>query len=153
MQKENQQRLFSEFPQLYRDAKRHQSILSWGITCGNGWFPLLYELSREIEQVAEKANLQGDGYPRLAQAKEKMGSLRFYFRFGNEDAENENASPRSLAAEKQIQALAREAENKSMTICETCSKPGKLYKDGWWRVRCDRCEDEVKARQVIAESF
>jgi hypothetical protein len=142
MEKEDEQKLYAEFPQLYRDAKRPNSIMSYGLACDLGWFPLLYELSLAICLIAEKENLQGDWYPKFVQVKEKMGSGRFYLRVGPED--DGGSSPRLLAAAAQIQALCREAENMTMTICEICGKPGKLYRDNWWRVRCDKCEGRKK---------
>lgn len=142
MNKENKQRLFLEFPQLYREAIRHQSILSYGITCGNGWFQLIYELSREIEQVAEKVSLEGEGYPCLIRAKEKYGSLRYHVRI---DERNPTA--------KHFMELVREAENKSKSICETCGKPGAFIDDGWMRIRCEICEEDIQARNVIARGF
>src|SRR5450830_1151991 len=54
-----------------------------GIECGDGWFALIDRLSRACENEIETLMAQGvpkERWPRIAQIKEKFGSLRFYVR-------------------------------------------------------------------------
>jgi hypothetical protein len=141
MDKLCEERLVREFPMLYREYKREGSCMSWGFTVGQGWFPIVYELSREIEQAAEKFGVTNLVY--MVQVKEKFGMGRFAVRVGTEDQREEAGSSLDVAS-AHIQALCREAENKTKTVCELCAKPGTLIKDGWWRVRCVKCEEEKK---------
>ena len=61
------------------------------------------------------------------QVKEKFGYLHFY----------------ASGFTDEMDELVTEAENKSATICETCSKPGKLRNDlPWKRTLCNDCYTE-----------
>ena len=52
-----------------------------GIVCGDGWFDLIDTLCCTIQQSIE----HGDTPPlRVTQVKEKLGTLRFRIRGGNE---------------------------------------------------------------------
>jgi hypothetical protein len=161
MNKENTQKLMNDFPALYRGAITKEgerfSCMSFGFSCGDGWFRLIYDLSVAIEQEAREAGLdpKSEDWPKALQVKEKLATLRFYCQTGTPDecVDKEWAiekaggvlSLRPIAANEQIQKLIREAEKKSASLCEDCGLVGKLYRDGWWRVLCDPCEVKRKS--------
>ena|SRR6218665_2500226 len=75
-------RLYAEFPDLYRGHAKppSESAMCWGFECGDGWYPLLRELS-------EKLTLHLKSRPGLAfevtQVKSKFGILRYRARGGD----------------------------------------------------------------------
>ena len=98
-----------------------------GIECGDGWYAVVDRLCHACEQEIEALIATGvaqTNWPRVAQIKEKAGSLRFYL--------NGQATE---ALREQI----HQAEIESRSTCEQCGKPG-LLRDGRWRkTQCDTC--------------
>lgn len=158
MNKANTQKLYLDFPRLYRDASKdmRETCMCWGFACGDGWFRLIYELSEAIEAEARKVGLNpmSAGYPRALQVKEKFGTLCFYVATQQEDDEDGDPyecesqggmlSFRPVAGITAIRQIVREAENLSAHICEECGQAGTLRTDGWWHVKCDACEAKKK---------
>lgn len=148
----NTQKLFADFPRLYRQAKNSRSPMQFGFECGDGWFALIYRLSNDIEAEAKKLGLdpQSDAWPSALQVKEKFGKLNFYCDAGEstpaEGLEPEQAggfvSLRPWPGIQAIRALIANAEKESTKVCEDCGGEGKLHRDGWWRVLCDKCDLE-----------
>lgn len=60
------------------------------------------------------------------QVKEKFGTLRFYYRGGDDI----------------IDGMVRMAEAMSGVTCEECSAPAETHGPGWIRTICQPCEDE-----------
>lgn len=114
-----QQTLYDTFPNLYRQHKLPitQSCMGWGFSCGDGWYDLIYELSKKLEA---KGNVEA------TQVKEKYGTLRFYYSGGDEETDS----------------LIKEAEEKSAVTCESCGKPGSLTGKGWVTTLCQECFEE-----------
>ena len=112
-------------PNLY--AGRYNSPLEtcmcWGFECGDGWYRLLAELSLDLEDLIlmEPANTW-DSYQAM-DVKEKYGSLVFSMH-NSTDAMDD---------------LVEDAERRSLRICERCGENGKLFDEGWMKVRCDHC--------------
>ena len=101
-----------------------------GIECGDGWFALIDRLSRACENEIETLMAQGvpkERWPRIAQIKEKFGSLRFYVR-----------GP--LSDDLRAQIVQAEHED-SLCICERCGAVGKLREGRWRRTYCDNCDE------------
>ncbi len=152
-------RLSQDFPRLYRLEGRETCFTDWGVECGAGWFDLIYKLSADIEAAAREAGLDpnSDAWPRVAQVKEKFGTLRFYLDVaapwdpsefaveGNPDAGMFALRP--VAKAPRIRELIREAEARSADICEGCGAPGKLRKNYWIHTYCDLCEARYKRGQ------
>ena len=116
---ENTERLFREFPQLFRgkDLPLTQNLMPFGFECGDGWFDLVYTLATDITNHAAKKGFD----PIAVQVKEKYGGLRFYVH----------------CADERIFKLAAAAENRSYRICDTCGAPGKeVSLRGWIATRC-----------------
>ena len=86
--------------------------LKWGFECDNGWFQLLYALSKKLSHSVE-----------VLQVKEKFGTLRFYISGGTEDD----------------QAAVSKAENMSLHICELCGMDGEINN---YKVLCEHCRLE-----------
>lgn len=85
-------------------------VFSW---VGPGWHPFLEDLLDDLFALG------WDG--RVAQVKEKFGTLRFYV---------------GGTTDEQYAAI-RAAEKKSAVICEECGAPGKLRSGSWLKTYCD----------------
>jgi hypothetical protein len=126
-----QQKLFAAFPTLYRRRSLGQqgSCLAWGITCGDGWFDLVWGLSAALAQIPGCE---------LEQVKEKWGALTVHL----------HASKPGAAA------LCNEYRLRSMEVCEQCGGPGRLVDDlgaevgamSWLTALCP--EHEAAGRQA-----
>jgi hypothetical protein len=101
----------------------------YGIECEDGWLMLLGELDHGISRY--------DPWYRIAQVKAKFGTLRFYTELSDE---------LTAEAHDAINALIREAEERSSRVCERCGADGSIRRGGWIRVRCDECEDSTTER-------
>lgn len=144
MNEKNTKTLLKDFPRLYRNP-------NWEISCGDGWFDLIYKLSSDIETAARNAGLDkyADSWPMAIQVKEKFGILRYYLKtpYLKESLEHGMApNPggllefRPVASIESIRQLIAEAERKSVEICEACGLPGDLKQDNCWHVSCSLCE-------------
>ncbi len=117
--------LFRDFPNLYEGKGKPvtESLMPFGFACEDGWFDLIYELSKKITV------LDPEGKVEAAQVKEKFGGLRFYI----------NSAP------KEVHALIQEYEDKSYSTCEVCSAEGKCRDDlGWVRTLCNKHYKKIK---------
>lgn len=153
----NTQKMYADFPRLYRDVKNERSCMKWGFQCNDGWFELLYKLSADIEAEAKALgiNQDSDAWPKVLEVKEKYGLLKFYCYAGeNHDLDlvpevtGQLISFRPMPNIQSIRALIKNAEKASASICECCGCPSKLRIDGWWRVICDKCEAERRERRI-----
>lgn len=77
MKEELQQRLFDAFPVLYqlKDAPLTESLMSWGFCCSDGWFDILWRLSRDLE---EYNRVHPENPVMVRQVKTKFDELCFY---------------------------------------------------------------------------
>jgi hypothetical protein len=115
MNSENTNRLFEDFPELYRG--RHLPItenrMPYGFCCGDGWFEIIYNLSQQIQNYMQE-------HPEVAviavQVKQKFGELRFYMN-------------RSIP---ELDALIREATAQSLQTCDLTGQPGVLCQRGYF---------------------
>jgi hypothetical protein len=85
MSDELTQKLYAAFPRLYsgHDRPPSESSMCWGFECGDGWYQLLYDLSKDLTDYMEQnpsINLE------VMQVKSKFGSLRFHL---DEDQDDE----------------------------------------------------------------
>lgn len=120
MKKKLTDKLFEDFPKLYRG--RHLSItenlMPFGFECGNGWYDIIYDLSKAITKLDPKGNTAA------VQVKEKFGTLRFYVNQST-DAVND---------------IINQAEFESSRTCEHCGNHGTLHSDGWCITLCQPCK-------------
>ncbi len=119
-------KLLDDFPHLFRD--QNTTSMQHGFECGDGWFDLVYKLSRDIEAAARESGLSPDSpeWPWCRQVKEKFGSLRFIVFAGD----------RPLGLDERISELRLAALNQSLQICEDCGKPGVLVTDHGMATLC-----------------
>lgn len=130
-------KLLHDFPRLFRN--RQESSMQCGFECGDGWFDLIYTLSRDIEAAARESGLMLDSteWPLCRQVKEKLGSLRFVvFAIDGHDEVSERINDLRLAA-----------ENRSLQICEKCGNPCEFPPEGgiaafdFGKDRCCQCSE------------
>jgi len=112
----------------------------WGVECGDGWFSLVDRLSRECENEIERLQSLGvakERWPRVAQIKEKFGSLRFYTR---------GSLPEELR-----ERILKISEEESRCTCELCGAPRKPGpREAWRPTTCGDCADK-SAQQAVAQ--
>lgn len=79
--------LYETFPRLYRgkDKPVSTSMMSFGFECSDGWFDLVWTLSRAIEDIAAREGRSPDTeeWPEAMQVKDKLGRLRFHIKHGS----------------------------------------------------------------------
>lgn len=125
MDKKLEAKLVDKYPTLYSryggDIK--ETCMGWGMSCGDGWFKLLDELSANLEPLNVVA----------AQVKEKFGGLRFYIETCDESAFDK------------ADVFIDEAESESYKVCEICGKDGELRRGGWLQTTCDKCQTLCEA--------
>lgn len=130
MKKTMQDKLYADYPELFRQFKGDKSSysLGFGIECGDGWYWLIDRLCKCIQNyIAENNKTQVE----VVQIKEKNGGLRFY----TEHLDNI------------VWGMIWFAEQLSHTICESCgstdarteSASTSLGIEGWQRTLCGTC--------------
>jgi len=118
---ENTKKLLADFPDLYKQHKLPitHTCMCWGFETGDGWFDIIYNLSKKISKIAPQCE--------AAQVKEKFGSLRFY---------TDNSTD-------EVEKLIDEAEKESYKTCEFCgSKEDVFQTEGWISTICIKCNKE-----------
>lgn len=110
MNEANTKKLYKDFPKLYRgkDKTLQESLMPFGFMCDDGWFKIVYDLSKKISKIDPECE--------AVEVKEKFGGLRFYI----------NAS-----CGKVFDAIDK-AEELSYHVCEECGKKGVLREDLPW---------------------
>ena len=124
MNKRNTKRLFRKFDFYKPERPITEALMSFGFECGDGWFKIILDLSKEIEIYLEDVGDYENRPFEVIQVKEKFGTLRFYTNWGD----------------KKIYEMITDAENLSASTCEHCGKLGKSRKGSWIKVLCDNCD-------------
>ena len=157
MKLELQAKLFHRYPRFFRKPGGRfvelESILNseqrvhggmpfdeWGVECGDGWFSLIDLLSCACENAIERLislGVPNERWPRVAQIKEKFGSLRFYI-------------SGSLPGQLREQIL-KDSEEESRSTCEQCGAPKKLQSSESWRTYCDDCAKKSSDERVTED--
>lgn len=124
MREELEKALVRDFPNLYREhgGDPKSTCMAWGIAVGDGWEPLIRELSEKITKLDPECV--------AAQVKEKFGGLRFYVN----------------GATREAYDAISEAEGKSYEICERCGEPGTQRGGGWIVTLCEKCYKQSKCK-------
>lgn len=138
MNAENEKKLLTDFPKLYSQyhLPMTKTAMMWGWECGDGWFDLIYELSKKISELDPKAE--------ATQVKEKFGKLRFCV-MSDSDSEYEDKSAKIIG-------LLSEYEDKSAETCERCGDTETARTrddDGWLVTLCEKCMKEYKKERGI----
>ena len=66
--------LYEKFPPLYRErtAPLESSKMAWGFQCENGWYKIIYEMSKKIEKISK----EGEFAPAIAEvSRHEDGTL------------------------------------------------------------------------------
>lgn len=104
-------------------SKLYTPFELFGVEVGKGWRPLVEPVYNRIQELnAQGANIE------ITQIKEKFGMLCIYVH----------------NAPKEIHDMIRDAEAKSVHICERCGKPaGRVKsKSSWIYTLCPDCLEE-----------
>ena len=127
MNVDKQKELYKDFPDLYiqRSDDCTRTCMCWGFECGDGWYDLIYDLSKEIQDTTNASGLQ---QPEAVQVKQKYGGLCFYVD----------------KATKEVYDVIDKYENKSYKVCEVCGEPGVLRQGGWMMTLCNKCDDDYR---------
>jgi len=133
MKKELQEKLFNEFPEIFRGSKlsSREHCLGRGIETEDGWFPIIYAASKAINSHLKK--LKDAGKPldfEFAQVKEKFATIRIYDNGGDEF----------------IDGVVAMSEYLSSITCEVCGSGGSLYctaQRGWIKTLCENHAKEL----------
>lgn len=124
MRKELQDRLYANYPEIfqYRDGDMRDTLMCWGICCGDGWYFLINNLCKSIKnyvdwkkRIAKPGEDQSNLSVVAEQVKEKYGSLRFYIRGGDD----------------YVNGLIAMAESMSKNICEYTGNFGVIRGSAW----------------------
>lgn len=120
MHKSLERELVKKYPDLYKEygGDITKTCMGWGMSCGDGWFKIIDELSADLSKYGVVA----------AQVKEKFGSLRFYL--GGVDGDKYD----------EVYALIDKAGALSAKTCERCGAPAEIKGQQWRRCECDECE-------------
>jgi len=159
MKRELQEVIMKDFPFMMRGQSLDEQKAAGGIydlygafgmEIGDGWFNLLYDLCKEIEDIYIKEGKSVDII--IDQIKEKFGALRFYYHH-SDDKNTIHAidflgtgtmrlypDDKDILIKKKIKELVSEYEKKSKSICEVCGSEGVLRTERpWIRTLCDAC--------------
>lgn len=66
--------LYEKFPHLYRErtAPLESSKMAWGFQCENGWYKIIYEMSKKIDKISK----EGEFAPAIAEvSRHEDGTL------------------------------------------------------------------------------
>jgi hypothetical protein len=147
-----EQVLVRDFPEIFRDYKGDimQTCMGWGVECGNGWFDLVYDSCRRIENevrwVREHNPELASFTVYFAQVKEKWASLTMYTHtdIGLPDTatiEEVNAAwEKTNAAQYRICGVTDMASTYSHRVCQNCGNHGRLRGGAWMHTHCDLCD-------------
>jgi len=121
-----QQKLFEKYPKIFRqkDLSPRETLMCFGIECGNGWYKLIDTLCESLQFHTDK-----NSYPQIEaiQVKEKFGSLCFY----------------TNSTTEYFDGYINFAETLSCSICETCGSMEDVSQtEGWIKTICKKCLDK-----------
>ena len=164
MNKALQNELFEKYPEIFaqKDLDKTQTLMCWGIACGDGWYNIVDMLCENIQNYCDAPHKDIVSYERwLAKAKEDGDEL--WAKTCEERLEKaiQTADSRPQVEAVQVKekygtlrfytnhyddiinAMINFAEDMSGCTCENCGAPGKPSKSGWIKVQCSRCTGEI----------
>jgi hypothetical protein len=121
--------LYTRYPEIFadRDAPLTDSLMGFGFCCGDGWFFILDNLCRCIQNHVEwRRRTDPDFSVRAVQVKEKFGTLRFYITGGDDE----------------IRGMIRMAEAMSRNTCEITGDIGSSTIPPMWATRSPECQEK-----------
>jgi len=143
MKQELEDKLVAAYPTFFvgRAKPFTESRMAEGCTCDDGWYEIIndfcYLTKRTIDQArhvkSRDGKLVAHDAPRLefVQIKEKLGTLRLYYKIWQPDSPDGNKDPQDI--QKRLLEITHEiygfkyfAYLLSTITCEITGKPGKL---------------------------
>jgi hypothetical protein len=133
MNTELDEALCKKYPKIFRDrhGDKMTTAMCWGMECGDGWYNIIDALCSQIQGHIDNSvrNWARTGAEPLnqvvaTQVKEKYGTLRFYYDWGDD----------------YVEGVVDMAEAISDSTCEVCGEPGTLTGRGWLSTRCQEHE-------------
>ena len=125
MKSELDAQLCQNYPRIFADRNlpMTETAMCWGFEHGDGWFNIINQLCGNIQHHIDWKTKTGKVVPQVVaeQVKEKFGTLRFYYRGGDD----------------YIRGLVSMAESMSGVTCEECGAPGTTDGQGWISTRCE----------------
>ncbi len=127
MNSDNTQKLYDNFPALFRN--RDRTCMLYGFCVGDGWYNLIRCLLAAIAAEAEKQGIgtDSDKYPVVSEVKEKFGGLRFSVR---------------IFRTPEIGLMIEQAADLASRICEMCGVTDEtvmMRSDGYQFGYCAAC--------------
>jgi len=122
--------LYEKFSHLYRErlAPLESSKMGWGFQCGDGWYNIIYEMSRKIDKTSK----EGEFAPAITEiSKNEDGALY---------VEARNLTP--LVAN-----IITAAQEQSRLICELCS-----YSPAFLRGVTNSLEGHIACGRCVAKA-
>jgi hypothetical protein len=116
-------KLKEKFPKLLVDmyGDPTQTPMSYGISCDDGWYDLLYNLCEELQSWSDSNEKQ----IKAVQIKEKFGGLRYYIKV-------EPVEPKLTDEQwKELHKMIDKYETLSLTTCEVTGGHGSMCKRGF----------------------
>lgn len=123
-----QQTLLNRYPKFLRKSADARAFDERGFECGDGWFKNIDELCSDCEAEIDTLTSQGFDeiqWPRVAQIKEKLGTLRF-------------RATGAVSGELRERFLA--AQEVSLRTCECCGLPKSPSEEGLIDTFCETCQ-------------
>ena len=123
--------LCQRYPRIFGDrhGDKTETSMCWGFCCGDGWFEIIDELCAEISTQVNAGKMP---IVVARQVKEKIGSLRFYIRGGNDES-------------RRLIELARE---KSVLVCDECGLPKQVIPATPWQTLCMACAAKGERKEI-----
>jgi hypothetical protein len=109
---------------IHPDPELKNNLMAFGFECGEGWYPLIFELFDKVQDLIDKTSEYA--ILEVVQVKEKWGSLRVYWNFYY----------------KEIEDLTKIYEDESFKVCEKCGSKENVTMHvihGWYTTICDGC--------------
>lgn len=129
MRQELDDKLVAKYPKIFATVEHTE--------CNDGWYSIIDLLCANIQSHTDWWNTNRPNRPVVEQvvveqAKEKFGTLRFYYEGGDE----------------YIKGLVTMAEAMSEVTCEVCGDRGSLRTGGWLKTLCDHHHQEQEAARA-----
>jgi len=127
MKKELENKLYTQFPRLFsrKDLAGSETRMCDGLACDDGWYNLIYEMCRELQDYCDNSNTQIE----FEQVKEKFGCLRVY----------------SHKYVPEVGEIISQYESYSSEVCEICGGQEEVSRTkGWIKTLCGKCKRQKK---------
>jgi len=127
MDSQLENKLYQRFPHIYREknAPLESSKMGWGFQCEDGWYKIIYEMSRKIQRLSG----EGDFAPAITEVSKNLEDGALYI-------EARNLTP-------PVADIITAAREQSRLTCELCSYSPAFYRgqDSVLKghIACGRC--------------